>query len=642
MDSQGEPLDVERLMREIRADIAARLPEHGQRPHIEPAGSAAGRASFANGAAPAQLSRVGGLSRPITKKARYSLDEFLAYHDDDFIRNAYRALLGREPDIEGASHFLGKIRSGELSRTEVIGRMRYSPEGKSAGVRIDGLLVPFCARTVRRVPVVGPLLGIFQYMWRLPSVVRNHEILESAVFENRGAMRAEVNTIVSEIEQALARLSAAQSEHLAIVTDRIEAAGAESHRLSDRLRALGPRIDAKLDRPVFDKMLAELLGLSGRFDALEVQVGAKADRMLIDKTFGELQATVLSTRERAQQQDAKLADILEQLRELSADIAKSLRELGGLRDANQELGERFAQLLPSVEFAAFVTSTERATDELGRVTRALGNVATDLRSRVGDQLQHEPEVGVLLEEVEALARQTLDVIPRGSARGDAAVMSDGFYARFEDRFRGSRNEIKQRVEVYVPLVRAAGAGSHEAPVLDIGCGRGEWLEVLHEHDLVASGVDINSVAVAGCRARGLEVVEADGIDYLTCLPSASVGAVSAIHVIEHLPFRLLIELFDAAWRVLRPAGVVILETPNPENLVVGACNFYYDPTHGRPLPPEPFRFILESRGFERVEVMRLHPDPQVPDFDSEPSELARLVSERLFGPQDYALIGFKR
>jgi O-antigen chain-terminating methyltransferase len=221
------------------------------------------------------------------------------------------------------------------------------------------------------------------------------------------------------------------------------------------------------------------------------------------------------------------------------------------------------------------------------------------------------------------------------------AFSEGFYLAFEDRFRGTREDIRSRVEVYLPYVRAVGAGSSNAPVLDLGCGRGEWIELLSDHGLVASGVDSNDVAVAGCRARGLDVVHADALAHLRALPEATLGGITALHVIEHLPFAQVVELFDEARRVLVPGGVVIFETPNPENLVVGACSFYYDPTHLHPLPPEPSRFVLASRGFDRVEILRLHPDARGQDIADVPDALVRAMAERLFGPQDYALIGYR-
>ena len=137
-------------------------------------------------------------------------------------------------------------------------------------------------------------------------------------------------------------------------------------------------------------------------------------------------------------------------------------------------------------------------------------------------------------------------------------------------------------------------------MLDLGCGRGEWLEVLAENGLAARGLDLNRVAVEECAQAGLDVVHADALEHLRAIKSDTLGAIAAFHVIEHLGFGQLIALLDEIQRVLRPDGAVLLETPNPENLIVGACNFWLDPTHVKPLPPELMQFLCETRGFTPV------------------------------------------
>lgn len=113
---------------------------------------------------------------------------------------------------------------------------------------------------------------------------------------------------------------------------------------------------------------------------------------------------------------------------------------------------------------------------------------------------------------------------------------DGFYAAFEDRFRGSREEITEKLKVYLPIIAEAQVGSQDSPILDVGCGRGEWLELLRESRYTARGIDINTVMIEQCLARELEVIESDIIAHLQSLPDASLGAVTGFHIIEHLPF----------------------------------------------------------------------------------------------------------
>jgi O-antigen chain-terminating methyltransferase len=174
---------------------------------------------------------------------------------------------------------------------------------------------------------------------------------------------------------------------------------------------------------------------------------------------------------------------------------------------------------------------------------------------------------------------------------------DALYVAFEEQFRGSREKIFNRLKVYLPLIEKAKIGTLESPILDVGCGRGEWLELLRECGYEASGIDISKVMIEQCQFRGLETREGDAISYLQGLPNASLGAVTGFHIIEHIPLASLIKLFDEAVRVLRPGGLIIFETPNPRNVLVGSGDFYRDPTHLNPIHPDTISYIATLKGF---------------------------------------------
>jgi SAM-dependent methyltransferase/chaperonin cofactor prefoldin len=216
---------------------------------------------------------------------------------------------------------------------------------------------------------------------------------------------------------------------------------------------------------------------------------------------------------------------------------------------------------------------------------------------------------------------------------------DSFYLSFENRFRGPREEIKKRVAFYLPFLRGTRAGQKGRPILDLGCGRGEWLELLNEQKLEAHGVDLSLAMVSHCKERHLKVRRAEAVAYLRSLKANSQGAVTGFHIIEHLPFEVLMELFGQARRVLKPGGIAIFESPNCKNLVVGACNFYIDPTHRNPVFPETAEFMLASHGFEKIRIEYLSPVPNG-DFVAETPELAT-IKDLLYGPQDFGIIGYK-
>jgi O-antigen chain-terminating methyltransferase len=217
-------------------------------------------------------------------------------------------------------------------------------------------------------------------------------------------------------------------------------------------------------------------------------------------------------------------------------------------------------------------------------------------------------------------------------------LREQLYPVFEDVFRGSSEEIEGRLEAYLPVLREAHAGEPGRTIVDLGCGRGELLDLLGKRGLDAIGVELNDEMVARSRARGFKVESGDAVAYLRSLPDASLGAVTAIHVIEHLPLEAILSVFEECARVLKPGGVAIFETPNPENIVVGACTFYMDPTHNRPLHPSTMRFLAEARGLVRVRVEFFRP-MQTPEFDVGPG--SDWIKRTLFGPQDYAVIGHR-
>jgi SAM-dependent methyltransferase len=218
------------------------------------------------------------------------------------------------------------------------------------------------------------------------------------------------------------------------------------------------------------------------------------------------------------------------------------------------------------------------------------------------------------------------------------------YERFEDEFRPGGELLTEAFSQYIPDVEHLSGGTHR--LVDIGCGRGDWLKVLRTHGIPALGIDTNSDAVERAVADGLEAIVADGIEYLREVDAESVGAISAFHVVEHLPPETVIDLVDAALHALAPGGVLVLETPNPSNVTVGSSAFWRDPTHLRPIESSYLAFLVQDRGFVSVETRFLHPTPQyelelkVLSSDERPA-IGRLLNDMswaLHGPQDYAIV----
>jgi O-antigen chain-terminating methyltransferase len=457
----GEPeIDIQKIKSGIQQAVARR--------------QAAGQTSFIN--ASARLLEL--LSRDLSANAaegqfrlqpvftpktddHYHVTDLLQYHDRDFVWNAYRAVLKREPDSEGLNAFLEKLRSGRFSKIDVLARLHFSPEGRRNQVTIDGLRLPATIRRLYRVPVIGYVVELVVGVARLPSLLRNQRQTESY--------------------------------------------------------------------------------------------------------------------QMAQQE--RLADHLNELRE------------------------------------SFALSLSRLADEQKAIARA----------------QHTQLAALFLTQNAARNGEA----DKSNARRRPTAL-DELYASFEDQFRGTPEHIKEGLNVYLPLLKDAAITSD---ILDLGCGRGEWLELLREQGLQARGVESNRAMIDNQRGRNPEIIEADALAYLRGLPENSLRAVTAFHFVEHIGLAELIDLLDEISRVLKPGGLLIFETPNPKNLVVGACNFYSDPTHHRPLFPETLEFMVKHRGFVRTQLQYLHPVEGSPFRDS--SEASQALNSWLFSARDFAIIAWK-
>ncbi|TDV47380.1 O-antigen chain-terminating methyltransferase [Pseudomonas graminis] len=192
-------------------------------------------------------------------------------------------------------------------------------------------------------------------------------------------------------------------------------------------------------------------------------------------------------------------------------------------------------------------------------------------------------------------------------------MTQQFYRAFEDKHRGSHETIKQRLQVYLPFILPLQGLYDDCRALDVGCGRGEWLETLVENGFNATGVDLDEGMLEACQARHLPAEKADALLYLKAMPSDSLCVLTGFHIVEHIPFEDLKQLVAEANRVLKPGGLLILETPNAENLIVGTQNFYLDPTHEKPIPHMLLEFLVSFSGFSRSKLLRLQENPTLVD-----------------------------
>ncbi|MEI2743256.1 MAG: methyltransferase domain-containing protein [Candidatus Competibacter sp.] len=593
---------------------------------------------------PIHFSKFGSRFSEFPVKNSYVLSEFLNFHDEAFIRNAYQGILRREPDSNGLAHYLTALRSGHYTKAEILGRLRYSGEGKAHAVRIRGLFFPFVFQIIYRIPVLGYIVAWTNFILRLPSIVSNWSRFEAFVGFQYHQQIQNLDQLSDQAEQNLRRIDLVCQQKVGLqefADFRIaleEKAGLSS--LQELVEALHQKADQNELGELwnhFASVETNLSLLGKNAENLLQQVRSKAD---IELVAGLVEAVEVKA-DRVDLQD--LCYQLTQSLGLKVDRA-DLEEVRYRLDAKADIqlindwGSRLEKMVDAGQLSSLsdrVYSGEQQT--LASINEIRRQIADHKRNIVDQQRR----LALLLEEARKQLPETINPKRVEQMVAEENHLLDAFYVSFEDCFRGTREDIKQRMEVYLPVIKESKAANENAPLLDIGCGRGEWLEILKEAGLTAYGVDLNRIMVDQCRELGFEVIEADVIDYLRSLNTHSLGAITGMHIIEHIPFKRLIVLCDEVLRTLKPGGIAIFETPNPENLITGACNFYYDPTHLNPLPPDTMRFVMEIRGFSRVKIIRLHPFSEETLLKDGPDHMRKLINERFFGAQDYAVIGYK-
>jgi 2-polyprenyl-3-methyl-5-hydroxy-6-metoxy-1,4-benzoquinol methylase len=225
-------------------------------------------------------------------------------------------------------------------------------------------------------------------------------------------------------------------------------------------------------------------------------------------------------------------------------------------------------------------------------------------------------------------------------------MLDYIYYDLENILRGKEEEIRFRQLDYLEYLKDVG------PVLDVGCGRGELLELLARHGIEAVGVDSNKLMVEYCVSKGLKVTHADGMLHIANLPDGSLGAITALHVIEHLDLNSLCNFLVQALNKIKDGGILILETPNPLGLFTLSQSFYLDFSHLRPVHPTSLKLLLESMGFTIVKLLFLSPWEDAVKLTPFPSENNDKVIERvnenfdklneiIFAPREYSIVAKK-
>ncbi|MDH4220582.1 MAG: class I SAM-dependent methyltransferase [Candidatus Aminicenantes bacterium] len=318
-------------------------------------------------------------------------------------------------------------------------------------------------------------------------------------------------------------------------------------------------------------------------------------------------------------------------------------------DKTRELFSSFADLIESS--VALMDTKDKEWDALG--SNHVGMIFKSMEWRVDKLTAAYEDVNLLMKKFILLKEklgQLLSILEEKKLPSQAQVkeilqpLEDWRYAGFENRYRGNEEEVKKQQAQFLPYFDKAGK------VLDLGCGRGEFLELLRENGIDAQGIDLNEQMIEICRDKGFDCQKGDVLESLNQCQDNSLGGIFSSQVIEHLPPQYLQRMIELAYFKLAPGGHLVLETLNPAS-VFGLVQIYFlDLTHQKPIHPQTLKFLMETSGFEDVEIQYSAPLEEeqlqtLPGADETASILNKNIdnlNRLLYAAPNYAAIGIKR
>ena len=454
-------------------------------------------------------------------------------------------------------------------------------------------------------------------------------------------LRRDLAAVQKDVSASLEQLGAGQqdlSESIGLLRDHLQTRLDQTLGEVADLRNAGELTRSGL-QTVTEDALPELQGrvetaesrLDAAIRALQVELEMVRDQRLelVERTQSAQHVTALRlTGEVENLRDRRLPQLEASGERLHAAVQAVLADLERLRDAQLPDAARRVDDLATV-LARVQALAEEVRD------RRLPALASRLDALVTQLHEELAETAGLVDRLVAEEPLRVRASPAVEARLPQVMLAAS--RAFADLFRGSEEEIAARVAEHVEVLRG------QAPILDLGCGRGELLRLLRSAGIEAAGVDTDPAMVEACRRDGLDVAEEDALAALAARTPGSLGGIVALHLVEHLPASVWMSLVEAAARVLRPGGVLLVESPNPDSLRVGAGLFWIDSTHHAPVHPDALAFVARAVGL-RVDSVRLaHEFPPEQRLVREAQDVPlRLLAEQLdawlSAPRDFVLV----
>ncbi len=634
------------------------------------------------------------------KKNSYALFDFISQvSNDDLILYTYRALLGRNPLVQERQQARALLQKNFWGPLELLLQVRYSREGRKKRVPVEKLtLLKYLSRLPLGKKVLERKMTVYYSLANRAQHMKSELYTKNILNYNSSALKENFENQISQKEKRIEQLN----ENIKLLTSDVNKQTGFLGKLDDSLKNMEKQIEdnryfqkymedtVTVNRLQSNRDMARhediIHRLRNRGKALQEEMSEFSAKIPLLDSLGEnvdqVRKSIVSQSKILESHETRMVQMKEKAEAQHKSIQThetrivQMKEKTDAQDKSIHAHEtRIAQMKEKAEtqdksihaHETRITQLKERTDAQHKSIQAHESRIAQMRETIDKQgkllslmndsfEKNRLKMELSLKELNDLLRENMrEMMDRweqmktslsgdqGSQKIEKINMEmdhyyDTLYEKFENRFRGERADILNRLTVYLPYLDRLKEKEKKPSAIDIGCGRGEWLELLKQEKINAYGIDKNQSMVRQCQEIGLDVRDQDAFESLKDLKKNSLDMITAFHFIEHFAFEDIVKFYDYCYRALKPGGMVIFETPNPENILVSSFFFYTDMTHIRPLVPETMQFVLKDRGFSKVELLRLHSYQEM--FGKKPHQ-DKFINEWFYNEMDYAVIGYK-
>ena len=583
-------------------------------------------------------------------------EELLKYEGEMFARVAYKSILQRDIDRDALTNIVDGLETRKVTKINVLNTLCKSEEGKKYGITVKGLRWKLFKQNlkngVKRIPIIGYALRWVKCIILLPRMFANaqNSINDLVLYDKKktnqlieqqrilDVLRRDLEFAVFDMQDKVSVLR--RDLEFAVCDQRGEKEGWEQefynhcaalvedfNKLEDGINEGILRFESHLEK--LQKEHQENLASSNAEVNLMRREYDKKIAMLLEKL---VEAEMEIKNFYALQNE--LEQLLVQERVLRKEMGLELEEVCAMQS---QLAEKYvAASLAQKENAQEILSVKGIFDNAYKTfDQKLTSIAdVSLRNKLNIE-----KVSTWREE------QVQKELANTSNLHEVKALLDEFYVNYNDTLMAdSREEVKERQRTYLPFIENhLGNKKQKLVMLDIGCGEGEFVELLNANGYPAYGIDSNPMVIQKVRniRPSIRIVESDAIEYLASLPSESVDFISCFHMVEHLETVETLKLLKEMYRVLKVGGSLILETPNPLNILISTYYFYMDPTHKKQIPYELLKLMVSNAGFKVEECRMLRPLCFVPYEYDDPNDKIKDIVFRFNMEQAYSIMAVK-